>query len=503
MDSVPPGTPTDLLTMLGRHVARRPESTCLIFEDQILSFTELDARSDRVAGALRAQGIGAGDRVAILAWSQPAFFEVLLGCAKAGAIMVPINQRLSPREVGEILADAAPSLLVLGEELAQLVPEGATIPVLAIDDYARWRDAGAPLSASAVSPDDPVLILYTSGTTALPKGVVLSHRNLSYLGRMAGELWHFTGDSTNLAAMPLFHIGGIGWGLLAFSQGGQTILTRASEPAALLDLMRRHGVTHAFLVPTLIQRLVDHLEATGDPAPLVAHMFYGGAPMGESLLASSIAAFGCAFHHTYGMTETAGTTVTLGPEDHDPAGPHPERLRSCGRAMPWVELKLVDPATGQEVPTGTIGEVRMRSPCVTRGYWRRPDATAEAITPDGWLCSGDAATQDADGYLYLCDRYKNMIVSGGENIYPAEIDNVLQHHPAIHEVAVVGAPHPEWGETPHAHIVLRPGASVSEAEIIAFARERLAHYKCPTAVFFVDDLPRNASGKILKRELRR
>lgn len=502
MDSVPPGTPTDLLTMLGRHVAERPESTCLIFEDQTVTFAELDARSGRVAGALHTRGIGAGDRVAIIAHSHPAFFELLLGCAKAGSIMVPINQRLSPREVDEILADAAPSLLVLGGEHAQLVPDDSALSVLAMDEFALWRDAGAALPASAAAPDDPVLVLYTSGTTALPKGVVLSHRNLSYLGRMAGELWEFTPGSVNLAAMPLFHIGGIGWGLLAFSQGGQTVLTGQSDPSALLDLMRRHGVTHAFLVPTVIQRLVDQLEQSGDPAPPVAHMFYGGAPMSEALLASSIAAFGCAFHHTYGMTETGGTTVTLGPEDHDPAGPHPERLRSCGRAMPWVELQLVDPATGQEVPTGTIGEVRMRSPCVTRGYWRRPDATAEAITPDGWLCSGDAATQDADGYLYLCDRYKNMIVSGGENIYPAEIDNVLQHHPAIHEVAVVGAPHPKWGETPHAYIVLRPGVSASEAEIIAFARERLAHYKCPTAVIFVDDLPRNASGKILKRAIR-
>lgn len=502
MDSVPPGTPTDLLTMFARHVAERPGSTCLIFEDQTVTFAHLDARSGRVAGALRARGAAVGDRVAILAHSHPAFFELLLGCAKAGAIMVPINQRLSPREVGEILADCEPSLLILGEELVHLVPEGGNVPIVGMNDYAAWRDGAEGISASAAGPDDPVLILYTSGTTALPKGVVLSHRNLSYLGRMAGELWHFTGSSVNLAAMPLFHIGGIGWGLLAFSQGGQTVLTGQSDPAVLLDLMRRHGVTHAFLVPTVIQRLVDQLEKSGEAAPTVAHMFYGGAPMSEALLASSIASFGCAFHHTYGMTETAGTTVTLGPEDHNPDGPHPERLRSCGRAMPWVELKLVDPATGLEVPTGTIGEVRMRSPCVTRGYWRRPDATAEAITPDGWLCSGDAATQDADGYLYLCDRYKNMIVSGGENIYPAEIDNVLQHHPAIHEVAVVGAPHPKWGETPHAHIVLRPGASASEAEIIAFARERLAHYKCPTAVFFVDDLPRNASGKILKRALR-
>jgi len=496
-------TPLDLLTILGKHTAARPDSPCLLIEDYVMSFAELAARSDRVAGALKAQGVGEGDRVAILAYSSPISFELLLGCAKAGAIMVPINFRLSSREVGEILDDAEPSLLLVEGDLAQLVPDGHSVARLDFADYADWRDAAAPAKASDAPLDRPVLILYTSGTTALPKGVVLSHRNLSYLERMARELWSFSPQSVNLAAMPLFHIGGLGWGMLAFSQGGKTVLTRESDPAALLALMRRHGVTHAFLVPTVIQRLVEQLEESGDPAPKVAHMFYGAAPMGESLLARSIAAFGSAFHHTYGMTETAGTTVTLDPEDHDPTGPHPERLRSCGRAMPWVELKLVDPATGQEVAVGEIGEVRMRCGAVTQGYWRKPEATAEAITADGWMCSGDAAVQDADGYLYLRDRYKNMIVSGGENIYPAEIDNVLQHHPAILDVAVVGAPHPKWGETPHAHVVLRAGEAVSEADLIAFARERLAAYKCPTAVIFTDNLPRNASGKILKRELRR
>jgi long-chain acyl-CoA synthetase len=495
--------PLGLLTILGRHANTRPDSPCLLIEDDVITFSELSARSERVAGAMRAQGIGAGDRVAILAYSSPIFFELLLGCAIAGAIMVPINFRLSSREVGEILDDAEPSLLLVEADLAHLVPDGHDVSRRDLQDYARWRDAAEPESSAPAALDAPVLILYTSGTTALPKGVVLSHRNLSYLERMARQLWSFAPQSVNLAAMPLFHIGGLGWGLLAFSQGGRTVLTRESDPAALLALMRRHGVTHAFLVPTVIQRLVEQLEESGDQPPKVAHMFYGAAPMGESLLARAIAAFGSAFHHTYGMTETAGTTVTLDPEDHDPGGPHPERLRSCGRAMPWVELKLVDPATNSEVAVGEIGEVRMRCGAVTQGYWRKPEATAEAITPDGWMCSGDAAVQDADGYLYLRDRYKNMIVSGGENIYPAEIDNVLQQHPAVQDVAVVGAPHPKWGETPHAHVVLRAGQTVSEAELIAFAQERLARYKCPTAVIFTDDLPRNASGKILKRELRK
>ena len=502
MDEAPESAPLDLVTMLGEHVASRPDSTCLLFENQAISFADLGARTDRVAGALRTEGVKTGDRVAILAHSSPVFFELLLGCAKRGAIMVPINHRLSGREVDEILRDSEPSLLIVDPALEDRAPADGVMRRITTTGFAEWRDAAAASARSAAMPDEPVLILYTSGTTALPKGVVLSHRNLSYLGRMAGELWGFADDSVNLAAMPLFHIGGIGWGLLAFSQGGATVLTQATDPATLLHLMRRHCVTHAFLVPTVIQLLVDHLDATDDEAPRVANMFYGAAPIGEVLLARSIRAFGCAFHHTYGMTETAGTTVTLGPEDHDPGGRWPERLRSCGRPMPWIELKLVDPATDEECGVGEVGEIRMRSPAITRGYWRRPEATAEALTTDGWLCSGDAAVQDEDGYLYLRDRYKNMIVSGGENIYPAEIDNVLQHHPAIREVAVVGAPHPKWGETPHAYVVLEPGMCATEADIIGFVRERLAHYKCPTKVHFVEGLPRNASGKILKRELR-
>jgi len=495
--------PADLVALLARHAGNRPQATCLIFQDEAISFAAFDARVGGLARALAGAGVGAGDRVLILAPAGPVFFELLFACARIGAIMVPVNARLSDREVSEIVADAEPALaLVASDRIAGLDLAGVRT-VVAAEDHARWRDAAsATPRAHAVAPDDVVLILYTSGTTARPKGVMLSHRNLSYLERMARELWGFSADSVNLAAMPLFHIGGIGYGLLAFSQGGVTVLTRETEPVALLALMTRHRITHTFLVPTLIQRLVDQLETGGMEPPRVAHMVYGAAPIGETLLRRAIAAFGSSFHHAYGMTETAGTVVTLDPDDHDPDGPRAARLRSCGRPMPWVELRLVDPADGRVVGVGEVGEIRLRSPAITRGYWRKPRESAEAITTDGWLCSGDAATRDADGFIYLRDRYKDMIVSGGENIYPAEIDNVLQAHPAVQEVAVIGVPHERWGETPRAYVVLRPGHAAGEAELIAFARTRLAHYKCPTSVMFVDALPRNASGKILKRALR-
>ena len=231
-------------------------------------------------------------------------------------------------------------------------------------------------------------------------------------------------------------------------------------------------------------------------------MLYGGAPIGEAVLKRAIEMFGCGFIHCYGMTETAGTVITLVPEDHDPGGPRAHRLRSCGLPMPWVELALIDPATGDPVTTGEVGEICIRAAVNMLGYWNKPEETAKTITSEGWLCTGDAAWQDADGYIYIHDRFKDMIVSGGENIYPTEIENVLFEHPAVAQVAVIGVAHDRWGETPKAFVVSREGATPSEAELINFTRERLAHYKCPTSVSFVKAFPLSGSGKILKKEMR-
>ncbi|MEA3265301.1 MAG: long-chain-fatty-acid--CoA ligase [Pseudomonadota bacterium] len=490
--------PVDIVSMLARHAAERPSARCLTSGSDALDFATLARRSNAAANLLAAQGIGHGDRVALLSNASPEVFELLFACAKLGAILVPLNWRLSAREIAQIVADCDPALVVVEESHAPLLAEAGKGPRLSFEAYVALRDAapdGEPDGAG--DPDIPALILYTSGTTGLPKGVMLSQRNLSYLGRMADEVWGFTSSSVNLVAMPLFHIGGIGYALLGLSQGGETVLLPGADPAAVIAAIARHGVTHGFFVPTVVQRLVEHVAASGAAAPSIGTIFYGAAPIGEELLERARTAFGCHFVHVYGMTETAGTTVTLLPNEHVGA-----RLRSCGRPMPWIELALVDPASGRKVATGEVGEIRMRSPAIMLGYWRKPDETATAITADGWLCSGDAAFADADGYLFIHDRYKDMIVSGGENIYPSEIDNVMLHHPAVAEVAVIGLPHPKWGETPCAYVVLRDGSEVSAADLIAFTRERIAHYKCPTSVRFVPALPRNASGKILKRELR-
>jgi long-chain acyl-CoA synthetase len=363
-------------------------------------------------------------------------------------------------------------------------------------------DASPEFAPRAVDPDAPTLLLYTSGTTGMPKGVLISQTNLSYVERMAREIWAFDAASINLVAMPLFHIGGIGYGMMALSQGGHTVLLDRLDPPSIVETVNRHGVTHSFFVPTVVQRLVDNVEAGGEAPRGLKRILYGAAPIGEPLLRRALALFGCEFSHAYGATETAGTVISLPPDQHDPDGPIPERLRSCGRPLPWVELTLVDPATGQPVATGEVGEIRIRSGMVTQGYWRKPDETAAAITADGWLKTGDAAYRDDDGYVFIHDRYKDMIVSGGENVYPTEIENVLGAHPAVGQVAVIGVAHPKWGETPRAYVVPRAGATPDEAEMIAFTRARLAHYKCPTSIRFVAELPQTASGKILKKDLR-
>ena len=494
-----------LVDLLRGHAARTADAPCLSYEAERLTFGALDERSNRIANALAAGGVTPGDRVALIARNTPVHYELYYGCAKAGVIMLPINWRLSAAEIAAILADATPALVIVSDSLRPLlagVPAGPVLLGLE-HEYPAWRDAAPTDDARrSIDPDAPTLLLYTSGTTGLPKGAMLSHGNLGHVERMARELWGFTATSVNLVAMPLFHIGGIGYGMMALSQGGHTVILQQAAPEAVIEAVHRHAVTHGFFVPAVIQMLVDFPGVDARPLTSLQRIIYGASPISESLLKRAIAIFGCGFNHAYGMTETAGTVITLAPEDHDPGGPRAHRLRSSGLPVPWAEVALVDPATGIPVDAGVVGEIRVRSGLNMLGYWQNATETARTITADGWLCTGDAAYRDADGYIYIHDRYKDMIVSGGENIYPTEIENVLYDHPKVAEVAVIGIPHPRWGETPRAFVVAGPGDPPSEAELLEFTRMRLARYKCPTSVAFVSALPRNSSGKILKRAMR-
>ena len=489
----------DLLTELATLGAGRPAITC---GGTTLTFGALDRRSSQVANALVRAGVRPGDRVAVLTRNRPEFFELLFGAARAGAVLVALNWRLAPPEIAAIVADAEPALVLTGSDQRRLLPASLVDDAVDLDTgYEAWI-AGRPATPPAVdgAPDDVVLLLYSSGTTGVPKGARLTHANLMFTPRMGRESYGMTAESVNLLASPLFHIGGTGYALTAMGQGAHTVLMAEVDPVAMARAIARHRVTHAFFVPAVVKLLLD--GAAGADLSSLELIAYGGAPMTEALLRRAIDTLGCAFMGVYGMTETAGSVTALAPGDHDPGGPRSGLLRSVGRPLPWHEVVVHDPVTGSPSSVGEVGEIWVRSGQNTPGYWHRPVESAATLTPDGWLRTGDAAYTDADGYLFLHDRIKDMIISGGENIYPAEVENALASHPAVADVAVIGIPSERWGETVKAVVVPVGGTAPTPEELIAHARERLARYKCPTVVEFAAALPRNASGKVLKKLLR-
>jgi long-chain acyl-CoA synthetase len=357
--------------------------------------------------------------------------------------------------------------------------------------------------ALPTGPDSVLFQLYSSGTTGLPKGTLITNANMEFTQQSGRRLYGMDQHSVNLVVSPQFHIGGAGYGMTALSQGGHTVLLTDADPARILRAIEEHRVTHAFLVPAIVQSLLAAPDLANTDLSSLQLVAYGGAPMGEALLLRAIKGLGCRFLGVYGMTETAGTVIALAAEDHDPGGPRADLLRSIGKPLPWMgEAQVRDPMTGAEVGPGEVGEIWVRSGQVTPGYWQQPETTEQALTSDGWLRTGDAAYRDDDGYFFLHDRMKDMIITGGENVYPAEVENVIAHHPAVLEVAVIGVPSERWGETVKALVVVDAASEATERELIDFARERLAHYKCPTSVDFVNSLPRNASGKLLKKVLR-
>ncbi len=495
--------------IIREHAANTPQAPALTFEGVTWSFAQLDGYSSQSGNALRAAGVGPGDRVALLTKNRAECYELLFSTNKIGAVLVGLNWRLAAPEIAAILEDARPTVLIVSQGEQTLLTEAARhcvglrrIIVLG-EDYDAWR-AAAPATdpVHRGQPDDVALLLYTSGTTGLPKGVMLTNHGMSFTQQL-GEAWGMGPGSVNLVAMPMFHIGGSGYGSSTMTVGGHTVLMREVNPTVAIELIEKYRVTHTFLVPTVVQSMLQAPGIEHADLSSLQLLMYGAAPIGEVLLRRALERLRCGFMHAYGMTETSGTVVVLTSEDHELEGERSGLLRSVGRAMPWVELRIIDPTTLNDVTTGEVGEIWVRSGMVMKGYWNNPDATREALMPGGWLRTGDAAYQDAQGYVYLFDRFKDMIISGGENIYPAEVENALNAHPAILEVAVIGVPHERWGETPKAIVVLRPDQRADEQELIAFARERLARYKCPTSFEFAAALPRNASGKLLKPELRR
>lgn len=491
---------------------KRPDANAFWFEEITTTFAEVDRRSSQVANALIAAGVKPGDRIAYLGKNMAVYYEIMFGANKARVATAAINNRLAAPEMEFIASDAQIKTLFVAKEfydiaaiIAEAVPHLDSI--IAIDGgHAEWPSLEDILAKQPTTdpmldhqPDDDVIQLYTSGTTGLPKGVQLTNANyLSFLSQ-CGELeWAgYDVGETVMNAMPLFHVAGVNVGILAMAQGAETVVLREIDPAMLLRLIPEKKIAHAFWVPAVILMITQMPGVKDVDFSTLKMVSYGASPIAESLLLEARELMGCNFCQLYGLTETVGGGTFLPPEAHDPSW---GKLRSCGVPYPGTIVKCVD-GEGNSVAQGEVGEIVIKSDFVMKGYWNRPEATAEAIR-NGFFYTGDAGYFDEDGFLYIHDRVKDMIISGGENIYPAEVENAVFAHPDVADAAVIGIPDEKWGEAVKAIVVLKPGTNPKPEDIIAFTKDRIAGYKCPKSIDFIDELPRNPSGKILRKDLR-
>ncbi|NNN31487.1 fatty acid--CoA ligase [Streptomyces sp. S3(2020)] len=488
------------------HAEHRPDHPAVRCEGRTLSYGDLHRESNRVAHAVQAAGLTPGDRVAYLGKESEHYYEILFGCAKSGTVLVPVNWRLTAPEVSHILQDSGTRLLFLEDEFATVVDKMPTAPpetIVALgESYADWKAAhpATELPQSA-TPDTPVAQLYTSGTTGLPKGVVLAHRSFFAIrDALAREEldwidWR-TGDIA-LIGIPGFHIGGLWWATQNLNAGTTVVALRAFAARRAVDLIRDLGITTACVVPAMLRMMLTEPGVTAEDFTTLRKTVYGGSPISEALLEESLAVLDCEFAQIYGLTETGNTAVCLPPAAHVPGSP---LMQAAGRPYPGVRTKVIDDE-GRALPPGTVGEVCLATPAHMVEYWGLPEKTAETLV-DGWIHTGDAGYVDEDGYLFIRDRIKDAILVAGENVYPAEIENVLEAHPGVAEAVVVGAPDERWGEYVHAFVVPDPGQRPSPRDLHTFLVPRLAGFKLPARYEFIDSVPRNPSGKILRRELR-
>ncbi len=491
--------------------AARGDATAVKFGDRETSYAQLDAQSNRVARAMLSAGIAPGNRISLLTKNHDNWYPLFFGTARARACFAPINCRLAPAEIAFIIGDAAPRLLFVGEDffdtaLAAVEDLGIRPRLIALygshpdfESFDQWlseMDSGALTERPSL--DDDVLQLYTSGTTGLPKGVVLNNRNYRRFLEMAVGVDGFSYDDgdTVMIIMPLFHVAGTNVSFAALAQGGRIVLIKDFAAADAVATLKEEVVAHSFLAPAMIQMMLQQPGAVEAGYPALKSIAYGASPISEDVLRRARETFGCKFVQFYGMTESTGSGSYLSPSEHDLPG----KLKSCGRPWPDVEMAILDGA-GDAMPVGSIGEIAIRADIVMKGYWNRDAATAETLA-GGWLHTGDVGFCDEEGFYFVHDRIKDMIVSGGENVYPAEVENAVQGCPGVADVAVIGVPDDKWGEAVKALVVVDGDAAPTPEAVIAWARERIAAYKVPKTVDFIEALPRNPSGKILRRELR-
>ena len=485
--------------VLGRWIRDRarttPERVAIDYAGRQVTYAELDDRSERLAAGLLAAGLERGDRVATLTGNSPEHVEVFFACAKAGLVLVPLSWRLSPAELAYQLDDCEPAVLFVEDDYAELAD--ATLAEATVRPDRPQADAVAgtgPVEAE-VDDDDPLFLIYTSGTTGKPKGALLTHANCFWTNVSFDLGTGIAGDDVALQVLPQFHCGG--WNvqpLLTWWKGGTVVLERSFDPARCLALIAEKRVTTLMGVPAIYLFMAQEPEFEHSDLSGLRRAVVGGAPMPEALL-ETWHARGVDIVQGYGLTEAAPNVLCLPAEDAV------RKQGFAGKPYPYVEVALRDPETGRMLDGPAEGELVVRGPNVFAGYWRNPEATAAALA-DGWLLTGDVAERDDEGYYRIRSRLKDMYVSGGENVYPAEVESVLHEHPAVADVAVVAVEDERWGEVGVAAVVLADGQSADEAELLEHSRARLARFKVPRGVRFVDELPRSGMGKVLKDELR-
>lgn len=484
---------------------KAPEKLALIDAHRVVTYAQLNERSNRIANTLIAARIRPGSHVGFLGKNSAALFELWIGANKAGCALAPLNWRGATAELVEVVDDAMVPLIVAGREfieVAERVRESAAagVEIVEEDELAQWSSGTGAADPGIALPDSATSLLgYTSGTTAAPKGVPITHGALMkwFCAAASEPAVNWDHDDIGLMVMPNFHLAGTLVSLPALYHGASLAILPAFDPAAFVAAVVAHRPTVTCLVPTAMQMLLDHKSEQSVDFSSLRRILYAGSPIGQHTLHQALEMFGCDFVQFYGTTETFIITL-LRPEQHRLDSP--DLLRSCGQPMPGVELRIVDPS-GFDVPDGDTGEVLVRSPWMFGGYWNKPDATAAAIV-DGWYHTGDAGIRDQDGNLFLVDRLKDMIVSGGENIYSAEVERALAAHPSVQAVAVVGAPDQKWGERVVAFVVPYPDRPADASELVSHCRGLIAGYKVPKEIHVLDALPQTASGKVQKAALR-
>lgn len=496
---------------LGSWTAKRrlktPDTTALVFDGEVITYRELADAADRVSALLSQRGIRKGDAVAYLGENSPQFIQVMFGAMQLGAVFVPVNTRLAPPEIAHVLTDSGTRALIhdpeFAERIAAVVDVGGIAHRIETGDGTPQRPGLARLVRTAraghadadVTLDDPAAIIYTSGTTGRAKGAVLTHGNLTWVALNCIVDYDVVSTDVALMISPLFHVASLGMGALpVILKGATMVLEKGFEPGLALGQIERHGVTMLSGVPTTYQLMADHPDWAGTDLSTLRTLTCGGSAVPTRIL-NAYEERGLSFTQGYGMTETSPGATSL------PPAMTRAKQGSVGLPHFFTDVRIAD-ADGAMVPRGTVGEIEISGPNVFPGYHGNPDATAEAFTADGWLRSGDLGYLDPDGYLYIADRLKDMIISGGENIYPAEVENVISDIEGVTGVAVIGIPDDRWGEVPWAVVTVREGASVDTDAVRAHLDGKLARYKLPKRVVVVDQLPRTASGKVRKADLR-